>query len=397
MGAKEDFIFWQIVNYFLVEKKYHIISMAQDQSEIWLENFSEKTHPVVRLKRKDIDWSNWVRRDLEITVHNGLRVKKAFYRRNLHILNIYVSPFPPVDEGNVPIEGEFPFAKEKLSLQSLLINGADLPRSLHKLSQTLELEQWPYPMKEEYDPMEVEAFKGYLLHKALTEAKKEKGLLQRATPIFTYIFLGLQVLLFLLMELYGLGYGGSQNLFVLDLFGAKINGRILAGEWWRFITPMFLHIGFFHLFMNSLSLYYLGTTVERIYGNGRFLFIYLFSGFFGTLASFIFTVNPSAGASGAIFGCFGALVYFGIRKPGTFQRMAGSNIIGLLIFNLVLGFIVPTIDNAGHVGGLIGGFLASCIMDLPKTKNWKTQIPALIFTIIFTLFALYYGFNIANA
>ena len=108
-------------------------------------------------------------------------------------------------------------------------------------------------------------------------------------------------------------FGSSRNPYLLILFGAKYNPLILEGEWWRLITPMFLHIGLIHLVMNSFALYYLGTAVERIYGRYRFLFIYLFAGFAGTLASFLFSPDSiSAGASGGIFGLFGALLFFGI-------------------------------------------------------------------------------------
>lgn len=396
LSIKENFLFWQIAYYFLVEKNYRMMTIAKDQSEIWLENLKDKDFPIVRLKRKDLDWSNWIRRDLELTEINGMRIKKAYFKRNLQLLNIYISPYPPVDDYYDLFQDDSQNEREKLNLQNLLIDGTNLPESIHKLSLLLNIDQWPYPLKDSYEPLEVEALKHQVLQFALHEAKKEKKLLESGKPIFTYIFLAIQIIVFLMMEYIGRGFGGSQNLLVLDLFGAKVNERILAGEWWRFITPVFLHIGFFHLFMNSLALYYLGSSVERIFGTVRFVLIYLFSGFFGTLASFIFNDHIAAGASGAIFGCFGALVYFGLRHPSTFQRMAGMNILGLLAFNLVLGFVLPSIDNAGHIGGLIGGFLAAGIVNVPKQINWKVQLPLFGFTWAVTLFALYFGFHIAN-
>lgn len=117
------------------------------------------------------------------------------------------------------------------------------------------------------------------------------------------------------------------------------------------MTPIVLHIGLLHLLMNTLALFYLGSAVERVYGNIRFLFIYLAAGFGGTLASFIFSPTLSAGASGAIFGCFGALLYFGLIYPSLFFRTMGFNILVVLGINLAFGFTIPGIDNAGHIGG----------------------------------------------
>jgi rhomboid protease GluP len=178
-------------------------------------------------------------------------------------------------------------------------------------------------------------------------------------------FLFLQIVVFGLTEL----YGSSESTKTLVEFGAKFTPLILAGEWWRFITPIFLHIGFFHLMMNSFALYYIGSEVEKIYGSVRFLLIYLFAGFAGTLGSFLFTPSISAGASGAIFGCFGALLFFGIKKPRLFFRKMGSNIILLVLINLVLGFTISGIDHAGHIGGLAGGFLASAVVGVPKKSK----------------------------
>src|SRR5699024_12610735 len=95
-------------------------------------------------------------------------------------------------------------------------------------------------------------------------------------------------------------------------FGAKYNPAILEGEWWRIVSSMFLHIGFFHLLMNMIALFYLGAAVDRIYGTFFFSIIYFLAGIGEGFESFAFTVNVSAGDSGAIFGLFGVLLFFGL-------------------------------------------------------------------------------------
>ena len=201
--------------------------------------------------------------------------------------------------------------------------------------------------------------------------------------------MAIQIAVFILMEF----NGGSTNSKTLIEFGAKYSPYIMQGEWWRFFTPMIVHIGFIHLLMNTFSLYLIGAEVERIYGNARFLIHLYICWFAGTLGSFIMTPNLSAGASGAIFGCFGALLYFGIVYPKLFMRSMGSSVIVLIIINLIYGFTVSGIDNAGHIGGLIGGFLAAGVVHLPKAKNLFRQLAFLIGTAILTYVLLQFGFN----
>lgn len=183
----------------------------------------------------------------------------------------------------------------------------------------------------------------------------------KGAPI-TITLAALNVIVWVLMTL----AGGSTRTDVLLQFGAKDNALITSGEYWRLITPMFLHIGGLHLWFNSTALLALGGHVERINGSTRFLLIYFASGIFGSYASFVFTPAISAGASGAIFGLFGALLFFATKRPAIFGHTMGPGLITGLGINLILGFIIPGIDNFAHLGGLIGGFILAFLIGLPK-------------------------------
>nr|WP_255534782.1 rhomboid family intramembrane serine protease [Halobacillus sp. GSS1] len=152
----------------------------------------------------------------------------------------------------------------------------------------------------------------------------------------------------------------------------------MDGEWWRIATSMFLHIGFLHLFMNMFALYYLGTAVEKLYGTRRFTWIYLLSGLFGGVASFMLNPHVAAGASGAIFGLFGALLFFGVQHKQLFFRTMGWNLIFIVLLNISFGLLVPQIDNGAHIGGMVGGFIATAVVRMPKQKNGLKQLTALI-------------------
>lgn len=181
-------------------------------------------------------------------------------------------------------------------------------------------------------------------------------------PRVTWILLGLIVAVFLGMEAMGWvltgTLGGSTNTEVLIRMGAKVTPFIAAGEYWRLFTSMFLHIGVMHLAFNGYALLAIGTELERLFGHGRFLAIYLLSGLMGSLASYAFSYSLAAGASGAIFGLIGALAaFFAIHRErlGTWGRNRLMNIAFLIGLNLFLGFTRPGIDNLAHIGGLLAG------------------------------------------
>lgn len=189
------------------------------------------------------------------------------------------------------------------------------------------------------------------------------------TPWVTYVLMGLCILLFGLQLL-----SESQlNADLPFLFGGKINQAILAGQLWRLITPAFLHGSIYHLLFNMYALYILGNRLENIYGHSRFTALYFVGAFGGNVLSFVLSKSNSLGSSTAIFGLLAAnLVLLLTNKEffGENFRPILSNLVFLLFINLSIG-IMPgsSIDNFGHLGGLIaGGFFA--ILAGPK---WKVQ------------------------
>jgi len=154
----------------------------------------------------------------------------------------------------------------------------------------------------------------------------------------------------------------SAIIFGFDLLqslGAKINPLILRGQIWRFITPVFLHGSFLHIAFNMYALYSIGPGLERKYDHVSFLILYLVSGIFGNVISFLMTPAASLGASTAIFGLIaaqGVYIYKNRYLLGSAARPLLMNILFMVAINLFLG-LNPGIDNWGHLGGLLGGFL----------------------------------------
>ncbi|MDQ0213870.1 rhomboid protease GluP [Oikeobacillus pervagus] len=389
MGFREEYIFWRTAYFFIVEHGYRIAKMSENRKELWLEDLTNKQAHLIRLLQHDLDWSNSMQRDIEFVSLNGEQIRKRLMKREMKILNIYVSTYPPVDDYESRIKEPFVFPKgNKTIVSTIILSEPLMDDSFTQLSNIFQTPiHWQF--QQEYEEQEVSTLQRVVLGNAVQQQDQDKRLMTFGKPFFTYILVAIQVIMFAILEF----SGGSTNTETLIKFGAKYNPAILEGEWWRFFTPMVLHIGFLHLLMNTLALYYLGAEVERIFGKGRFLFIYIFSGFLGSVASFVFTANLSAGASGAIFGCFGALLYFGVMYPKLFFRTMGMNIIAVIVINLIFGFTVPGIDNAGHIGGLIGGFLATGVVHFPKKRRWKNQTAFTIVTMGLTILFLGIGFN----
>jgi rhomboid protease GluP len=146
---------------------------------------------------------------------------------------------------------------------------------------------------------------------------------------------------------------------VLIAYGAKDNALILQGQYWRFITPIFLHANALHIGLNMLNLVVLGVFLERLFGHLRFLLIYLLTGIIASIASFYFAPQEiSVGASGAIFGLVGAYSIFVLVHRQAFPRGGIPALSWLLIIvalNLSIGLFVSNVDNYAHIGGLLSG------------------------------------------
>lgn len=173
---------------------------------------------------------------------------------------------------------------------------------------------------------------------------------------------------------------------VLLAYGAKLNALVNAGQWWRFVTPIFVHVNLLHLLVNMYSLWIIGPYVEKLYGGTKFVVFWVLTGIAGVVASYLTVVSPdrplgslgrfifkiddepSAGASGALFGLVGVLFVFGIKfrheLPEGFKRAFGIGLLPMIVLNLFIGYIGRgIIDNAAHLGGLAAGAALAVVVD----------------------------------
>jgi membrane associated rhomboid family serine protease len=160
---------------------------------------------------------------------------------------------------------------------------------------------------------------------------------------------------------YSLINGFTDGNFMLAS-GALYGPLVANGEWWRLISNGFVHDGILHIGLNMFALYQVGTFVEVVIGTRRMLAIYFISLLGASLAVLFFSFDqPTVGASGAIFGLFGALVAIGIRL-GARGRGIIMQTLPIVLINLAFTFSVPSISKAAHVGGLLIGFIAALLL-----------------------------------
>jgi rhomboid protease GluP len=382
--------YWKLIHHLVINEGLRVFQVNSDEKEVWLEVEDAKETTAIRIIRRDTDWSNYIARDVEKLAKQGEKIRKELRSRKLKILNVYISDFLPVENDQDVLEKAYLTKKNRIKIQSFIIDSEDGSKSgLEKLSEALQISLTVLNSKDLVDLEGEVNFREEVVSISEKRLEKEKGLFTYGKPLFTFLILISILVIFGLMEY----YGSSTSLLTLVEFGAKYNPLIYKGEWWRFFTASFLHIGYLHLIMNSIALYYLGSAVERIYGTTRFVLIYVIAGLFGSISSFAFNSQISAGASGAIFGCFGALLFFGVVHRKLFFRTMGVNLIVILAINLVFGFMIPMIDNGAHIGGLIGGFLASAVLYLPNHKLKKRQFVSFLITVLSATVLLIYGFS----
>ena len=235
--------------------------------------------------------------------------------------------------------------------------------------------------------------------------------------IFTIVFLVANFFVFLLMweasDMSSTVLWGAFDNPVLLNFGAKTNYAIKhQHEYWRFVTPIFIHGNLPHLLMNMYGLWVLGPWVEKLYGSAKFVVFWVVTGIAGVVASYLTVIpgsrpgvlasflikyadEPSAGASGALFGLIGVLFVFGLKYrrelPEGFKRAFGTGMLPVILLNVAIGFLLrDIIDNAAHMGGLLSGAAIAAVVSYKRpgqaasvTIAWRVvQIVVLLLVVV---------------
>jgi rhomboid protease GluP len=373
---KHDELVMKLLHYFITEYNYNPIVLHGAKDEIWLENL-EQPYKVVRIVTNYIHNNEQFDFDLLKTNQIVKRIKKKTLLIQAKVLSIFVN------------------LGDSVNLEEFdddIINFA-------KVNSVKDLRK--YNFITEYFPtienINNHKEKGTNLFVKLTSdinAKNEndaeiaEDVFKMKKPVITPILIAINLIIFLAMYLFG---NGSDNAETLVKFGAMVPDLVNKNnEYFRLITSGFLHVGIFHLFFNMYALYVIGPQIESFFGKYKFIAIYLVSLIVGNLMSLIFLSNfISAGASGAIFGLLGSLLYFGYHYRIYLGSVIKSQVMPLIIINLLIGFSLPGINNFAHIGGLIGGILISMAVGVKYKSSKEDIINGYVLLTIFTLFLLF--------
>ena len=376
-----DLLVMKLIHYFIVSENYTPIIIKGIDDEVWLENKNNE-YSIIRIVTRKIINKEQYDYDILKTKHIAKQLKRKLLDFSMNVLSIYL-------DKNFYTNKIDNFDEKYISI---LIKDEDDFINNEYINKAYKNLRDKFVYKEEGFEL-ISKLTKEIEEKNIKEGQEREKYMKNNKPIITYILIFINIVMFVLMYMLG---NGSENTNTLIDFGANYILLTKAGEYYRLITSGFLHIGVIHLLLNMYSLYIVGTQVEYFYGKVKYIIIYLFSLIMGSLFTVaLSSVNTvSAGASGAIFGLLGSILYFGVKYRGYIGNSLVNQIVPVVVLNLIIGFTTPGIGNAAHIGGLVGGYLISMAVGIgiDKKEQQGSKINGIIISTILTIFMIYIGF-----
>ena len=366
MDNKEKIVM-RLVHYLITQENYTPIVVNGVKNEVWLEN-NEGPYKIVRINSNYIHNKEQYRFDIFKINNIAKQIKKKTLSLKVNVLNIFLDLNDDVKVSEVKNIDSISIKNDKELIKNKLINNAfpSIKTGLIDDKDNVDL------LINVTNDINEKTAKDNKVYESVFKPKK---------IIVTNVIITLCVLVYIL-QLF------NPKLLYL---GANISDFVKMGEVYRIITCTFIHAGIIHLLCNMYSLYIIGSQLETFIGKARFIFVYIISAISGSLMSLIFTAGASVGASGAIFGLLGSLLYFGYHYRIYLGSVLKNQIIPIIILNILLGFMLPGVDNAAHIGGLIGGYLATVSVGIKNKSNRNEMINGIIVLVIYIAFLVYMG------
>ncbi|MBR3198986.1 MAG: rhomboid family intramembrane serine protease [Bacilli bacterium] len=365
---KQEELVMKLLHYFITEKGYNPVIIKGVQNEIWLENLNSD-YKIIRIVSGYIHNDEQFKFDLLKTKTLMKSIKKKTLSLKMKALSIFVNLGDNVNMENFK-ENNIEFADIK---------------------STEDLNNYRFVTAYFPDIMKDTNFKekGFELFLKITDdinkkneedAKMNEDVFKMKKPYITYGLVAINIIIFLISKIFN----------ILPIFAVN-RIAIRNGEYYRLITGIFLHANTLHLVFNCYALYIIGMQLESFLGKFKYLLVYLLSGLAGSMLSIFFSNSYSVGASGAIFGMLGSLLYFGFHYRVYLDSVVKSQIIPLIAINLAIGFTFMGIDNWAHIGGLVGGILSTMAVGV-KYKSTKFEMVNGV--ILYLLYILFLGYMV---
>lgn len=368
---KKDEVIMKLVHYFITEENYNPIVVNGVKDEIWLEN-SEGPYRIIRINSNNIFNKEQLRYDFFKIESIVKQIKKKTLSFSVNTLNILLD----VNE-DLTIEGTKNITPVPLLDNSLNITDEEILEAFPDINEKL--------LKDTSGVELIINVTKDINAKTERDNKVYEKTFKPKPIILTYlIILACIITFFIDFILTGPDIIAGNGISELGyLFGSHGYSIATGGEWYRLITHMFLHGSIAHILCNMYSLYIIGGQIETFLGRAKFLFVFIISGIAGGLLSSALNLMQgnnilAVGASGAIFGLMGALLYFGYHYRTYLGEALKKQIIPVIILNLALGFILTGIDNYAHIGGLVAGIFATMAVGVESKSKGAERVSGLI-------------------
>lgn len=367
--SEKDELIMKLVHYFVTKENYAPIMVNGVKNEIWLENL-EAHYKIVRINSNYIHNKEQFEMDLYKINNVSRQISKKTLTRKLKTLNILTDTNDTVKTENTK------------NIDNYVIQNNDDLEVNNGLKSL-----FPKIIEEEIKDLHGLDFlinvSNDINKKTETDNKFYENVFKPKKIVITKVLILLNVIMYVLSLVSIM----TNQYNIYNIFG--LNGILVRnGDFYRLITCGFLHANIIHLICNMYSLNIIGTQLESFIGKKKFLIVYLISLITGSLLSSVINNAWSVGASGAIFGLLGSLLYFGYHYRIYLGSVMKSQIIPILILNLGIGFIIPNIDMSAHIGGLVGGVLSTMMVGLEKKSTKTERINGLICLTILMLFLI---------
>lgn len=373
---KNDQIMMSLVHYFVTKEDYAPINVQGVKDEIWLENLNGP-YRIIRISSNSIINEEQYKFDIFKVKHIMKQIKKKTLSLKINALNICLDMSKKVDTSNTKNISTIKIDSMKDIKQNEEIKNAfpNLESNLIKTGDGLEL---------------LINVTNDINEKTAKENDKFNHVFAPKRIIITNIIILISLIMYIIMCIYSNSFFDIEP-NILAKFGANNIMLVKNYQIYRLLTSAFLHVSIIHLLVNMYSLKIIGSQVENFIGKAKYIFVYIMSALSGSLMSLVF-LKPNVvacGASGALFGLMGCLLYFGYHYRLYLSDAIKNQIIPIIIINLLIGFSITGIDNACHIGGLIGGYLSTMAVGIKDKSTKQDRINGIIVLVLYLLFLSY--------
>ena len=378
MLDEKNVLTMKLLHYFITEKNYNPIILQGVENEIWLENLDEDCK-VIRIVSNYIHNDEQFDFDVFKTKRILRKIKKKTFSFRMNVMTFFLDMGENITEDInadptlmcINIKNENDIKKNKM-VSTIF---PDLSSKMKYTENGMDLF-----MK----------ITGDINKHNKKDATRLEKVFKAKVPYVTYFLLAVNAIFFFVPLLLG---EYNEVIELLCVHGPSVR----AGQYYRLLTGIFVHAGLLHLLCNCYSLYIIGSQIESFLGKAKYAVIYMFSGLCGSLLSITLSGNvASVGASGAIFGLMGALLYFGYHYRVYLGNVVKSQIVPLILVNLGFGFLAQGIDNAAHIGGLVGGAIITMALGVKDKTSTFEKVNGWVIAMIFLGFLLFMGLKVAG-